>query len=288
MARPPHPSRLWPVAAAALALAGCESPGLSGRDAELERLRGERGFAVLEQGEDRAVFAVKGREIAVEPPEGYCLDEESIAVTRRSAFALVSDCMHETEAALANGGNGETLPRAFPGFLTVAVSGEAAFAEQPGALPAFETLLESGSGGRLLGRGEDTAPGEIVTMRRVDGALYVLIEEREGEGSESIFAPRFWRAFTEVNGRLVLVTVSCFNDRPLGEGEMLDFLAAQITELREANGQPAGDERVIASAVMAGLDHAGSAAAEPAPSPRMAGRAGTAPGRAPVAPRRPG
>lgn len=289
---------------AALALAGCDSPGFSGRDAEIERKRGERGFAVLESGETRALFAANGERIAVEPPDGYCLDEESIAVTRRSAFVLVADCMHSHETALANGESGERLPRAFPGILTVTVSGEAVFGQEPDALPVFETLLETEAGGRLLGRGESTTAGEIVAMRRLDGALYVLIEERQAEGAGSIFAPRFWRAFSEVNGRLVLVTVSGFSDRPLGEGEMLAFLAAQMVELRNANGLPASaDETELATLVMSGLRPAGSAEGTPVPRSRVVeaaaadggaadggagGSGGTAPGRAPVAPRRPG
>ncbi len=285
---------------AGLVLAGCESAGFSAREAEIERQQGKRGFAVLERGEKRALFAAKGREVAVEPPKGYCLDEESIAVSRRSAFVLVADCMGEQQAALANGESGDRLPRAFPGILTVTVSGEAAFGEEPGALPAFEALLDTRAGGRLLGRGDGSAPGEIVTMRRVNGALYVLIEEAQAQGGDSILAPRFWRAFTEVSGRLVLVTVSGFNDRPMGEGEMLAFLAAQIAELRKANGQPgSADETEIAAAVM-GPD--GTAGASPLPVSRrvassMASVAspaenpagsGGAPVLAPMAPRRPG
>ncbi len=294
MARQPRLNCLWMTAglAAALLLAGCEAPGFSNREAEFERLRGERGFAVLERGAARTVFAANGREVAVEPPDGYCLDEESIAVTRRSAFVLVADCIHDHEAALANGESSDHLPRAFPGILTVTVSGEAAFGGEPEALATFQTLLGSEAGGRLLGRGDSSAPGDIVAMRRVDGTLYVLIEETPAEGSESILAPRFWRAFAEVNGRLVLVTVSGFNDRPLGEGEMLTFLAAQMGELRQANGQPASaDETRIARAMTApSAGEPGAAAegdAEGGTTARRSGQ-GEAPGMAPVAPRRPG
>ena len=296
-------NRLWlvPVLLAALVSAGCESAGFSTREAEIARQQGERGFAVLERSERRALFAANGREVAVEPPEGYCLDEESIAVTRRSAFVLVADCMQEQQEALANGESESRLPRAFPGILTVAVSGEAAFAQEPGALPAFETLLGTRAGGRLLGRGDRSAPGEIIAMRRLDGVLYVLIEEQTAEGSGSILSPRFWRAFTDVNGRMVLVTVSGFNDRPLGEGEMLAFLAAQMAELREANGQEASaDESEIAAVGMGALGPGGATAVAPLPASRKAASGttremavadaaepGGAPILAPMAPRRP-
>lgn len=274
--------RWWLAPVALLVLAGCESPGMSGLSDELARQRGEVGFAVVRNSEHRAVFAVNGRQVAVEPPEGYCLDEEAIAVSRRSAFALVTDCMESQEAALANGDSGETLPRTFPGILTVTVSGEAAFGEEPGALAAFQSLLGTEAGGRLLGRGDGSGPGRVVAAKRVGGTLYVLIEEARAEGSESIFAPGFWRAFTEINGRLVLVTVSGFNDRPLGEDEMLAFLASQITRLREANGlEPGAGEEQIASAVMAELQAIRSAEREAAQSEQ-------APRAAPMPPRRRG
>ena len=84
--------RVWLLAGmlAAMALAACENPGLSGRDAELARVRAEKGFAVIEATAERAVFAVRGQRIVVEPPQGYCLDEDSVAVTRNAAFALVA------------------------------------------------------------------------------------------------------------------------------------------------------------------------------------------------------
>ena len=264
-----------------LVLAGCETAGFSARDTELARQRGEIGFAILEQGAERAVFAANGARIAVEPPEGYCLDEESLAVTRRSAFALVADCMESQEQALANGASTEVLPRPFPGILTITVSGEAAFGEDPGAMSAFESLLGTVAGGRLLGRGDGSGPGRVIAADRVEGALYVLIEEATAEGSDSIFAPRFWRAFTEVNGRLVLVTVSGFSDRPLGEDEMLSFLASQMTALREANGLPASpSEGQLAATVLETLR-----AARPE---EVAGATGDGPLLSPLPPRRPG
>ncbi len=243
-----------------LLLAGCESAGFSAREDELARQRGEIGFAILERSERRAVFAANGQRIAVEPPEGYCLDDGSLAVSRRSAFALVADCMESQELALANGATGVDPPRPFPGILTVTVSGDGAFGEEPAAMSAFESLLGTPEGGRLLGRGEGTGPGRVVAAERADGALYVLIEEATAEGSDSIFAPRFWRSFTEINGRLVLVTVSSFSDRPLGEEEMLSFLAAQMLALRQANGLPAGaGEGRIEAAVVGALESAGPA-----------------------------
>jgi hypothetical protein len=144
----------------------------------------------------------------------------------------------------------------------------------------------------------------------------VLIEEPAAAGA-SILAPRFWRAFIDINGRLALVTVSSFSDRPMAEDAMMGFLAQQMTRLRRSNGlRIIGEEDEIARQMMASLGAAneqrgfnvirsgGSALAlghadparAPVPRQRVASAgdgAGTgggarAPARAPVAPRRPG
>jgi len=288
---------LWMLAAvlAVLALAACETPGMSGRDAEFARVRAARGFAVIEATAERAVFAVRGQRIVVEPPQGYCLDEGSVTVTRSAAFALVADCMTDHQAELENGsGVGRVveieLPRVFPGILTVSVSGEPAYGWAAGALDAFEELLGAEAGLKLLGRGKSQAPGKIIATRRIGGALYVLIED-PAAADAPILAPRFWRAFMNTNGRLVLVTVSSFSDRPMAEDAMMGFLAQQMTQLRRANGLRINREEDEIARQMA--ESLGAAAGQGelivirSATPTVAvGRAG--PARAPVAPRRPG
>ena len=287
----------WMLAAvlAVLALAACETPGMSGRDAEFARVRAARGFAVIEATAERAVFAVRGQRIVVEPPQGYCLDEGSVTVTRSAAFALVADCMTDHQAELENGsGVGRVveieLPRVFPGILTVSVSGEPAYGWAAGALDAFEELLGAEAGLKLLGRGKSQAPGKIIATRRIGGALYVLIED-PAAADAPILAPRFWRAFMNTNGRLVLVTVSSFSDRPMAEDAMMGFLAQQMTQLRRANGLRINREEDEIARQMA--ESLGAAAGQGelivirSATPTVAvGRAG--PARAPVAPRRPG
>jgi hypothetical protein len=144
----------------------------------------------------------------------------------------------------------------------------------------------------------------------------VLIEE-PAANQASILAPRFWRAFIDINGRLVLVTVSSFSDRPMAEDAMMGFLAQQMARLRRANGLPVNREedeiaRQMAASLgsaegqgeltvirsgrpAAALGQAGPARA-PVPRGRVAsagasvgtGSSAPAPARAPVAPRRPG
>jgi hypothetical protein len=224
---------------AATALAGCENMGADGVDAELARNRGQKGFAIISSTAERATFNARGQRIVVEPPQGYCLDEGSVTVTRKSAFALVSDCMDNGGPELAeNAGKGNVVkfapPRSFPGIMTVSVSGEPAYGSEPGALNAFEALLDTPAGLTLLGRGSSPELGKVIAVRRIGGALYVLVEEPPG-GRGAFLAPRFWRAFIDINNRLVLVTVSSFSDSPIADDAMMGFLALQMTGLRRAN-----------------------------------------------------
>ena len=300
---------------AVLALAACEQPGLDRRDAEFSRQLNAEGFAVIEVTAERAVFTARGQRIVVEPPPGYCLDGDSVAVTRHAAFALIADCMPDHQAKLENGAGashagGITLPRVFPGILTVSISGEPAYGWETGALDAFEELIGTEAGLKLLGRGHSPAPGTIIATRRIGGALYVLIEEPATDQT-SILAPRFWRAFININGRLVLVTVSSFSDRPMAEDSMMGFLTQQMTRLRQANGLRINREEDEIARLMAvslgsaqGIPTAHGAArpmvalgqVEPVPVPRPRGWAasarpassGPAPTRSAPAPRRPG
>lgn len=310
------------LALAALALAGCENAGVSGVEAELARSRAEGGFSVVESRPDRVVFAARGQQIVVEPPAGYCLDNDAVEVTRRSAFALVTDCLGDRRADVAkDSGEGEVLaielPRGFPGILTVSVSGESALGPEPAALDDFETLLGSEAGRKLLSRGNNGAAGTVVATRRVGRALYVLVEE--GVGHPTFLAPRFWRGFIEINKRLVLVTISGFSDRPIAEDGLMAFLASQMAQLRKANGMDAAPgEDEIAGQLTAGFVEASDAgvavvrsarqavtedgvapARAPNPPARYAavtqsrrgeggGSGGAAPERAPAAPKRPG
>jgi hypothetical protein len=305
-----------------ICLAGCENYGASGVKSELARIRAEKGFAVISSNETRAVFAARGQRVVVEPPDGYCLDEGSVDVSRQAAFALVADCLQDRLVELNNSSDAATvreiaLPRSFPGILTVSISGEPAFDRNPQALDAFEAFIETAPGRKLIGRGDGGAPGTVIATRRVGGALYVLIEGPETGGSRFL-APRFWRAFIDINDRLTLVTVSSFSDRPVAEDAMMGFLAQQIVRLRNANGLPEEDEEIeIAGQLVETLDLAsgtdtltiggqssptetsdgtGPARAPQPPARRIASAggstvavlAGAGPSNAPMAPRRPG
>jgi hypothetical protein len=238
------------VAAALLlgGLAGCAEMGLerglSGRDAEWARADAPGQFSIVSAGHDRAVVSALGHQVAVEPAEGFCLAQEAIETSDRSAFLLLGDCALEDAAAVGPAGTEEglDLPPGVPGIITVTISGDPGFSrlgEQEAGLADLQAFVETAEGRALLGRGGDGDQVSVADSRRIGNTLYVLVED--ANGGVPVLAPRFWRAFVELNERLAVVTISGFRDRPLPEEEMLRHLGDQVRQLQVANSEPVNE-----------------------------------------------
>jgi hypothetical protein len=237
--------------AAMMLLAGCEPGefGFSGRDAEW----GRRGaFSVVSASAQRAVLSADGNRVAVEPSPGFCLAEDEIETSDRSAFVLIGDCVMDSAPAggMPAGDGALDLPPGMPGIITVSLSGDPGFSGSGGSardLSQLESYLATAEGRALLGRGGDGSQVSVVDTRRQGDILYVLVEDRDGE-AVPVLAPRFWRAFVELNERLAVVTISGFRDRPLPEEEMLRHLGDQVRQLQVANSEPVDEPPTLLAA----------------------------------------
>lgn len=206
-------------------LAGCEA-GQMGRSGSVG------DFAVVNASSERAVLSAQGQQVAVEPVSGFCVAEESIETSDRSAFVLIGDC------ALASGGM--DLSAGLPGITTISISGDPGFGSRgasAGDLSALERYLATPEGRALLGRGGNGSEVSIIETRREENTLFVLVED-QAEQAVPLLATRFWRGFVELNGRLTVVTVSGFHDAPMDEDQMLRHLGAQVKQLQLANAAP--------------------------------------------------
>lgn len=245
-AGPSRAFRVGLLGLAGLGLAGCLQTGESLVSDELERVRAIRDFGVISATPERAVLAARGKRVVIEPAPGSCIARDSIEVSRTLAFLVVSDCVIERTEPLAPQSAEAIeieLPAAFPGVITVSVSGAPMDEDAGRGRPAAEDLrafLQTPEGRAQLGRGGDAAAVEIAESRIVGETLYVLISDR-GAGASPLLAPEFWRAFAEVNDRMVLATVSGFRDRPMSSETMLRKLASQVSALRAANGMERGE-----------------------------------------------
>jgi hypothetical protein len=225
-------------------IGGCAEMGLergfSGRDAEWARTHAPGDFAVVSASHSRAVVSALGQQVAVEPANGFCLAEEAIETSDRSAFLLLGDCAIEDPAGNAPPVEGLLdLPSGVPGIITISISGDPGFSRvggDAGNLADLQSFVETSEGRALLGRGGDGDQVAVADSRRIGNTLYVLVED--SDGGVPVLAPRFWRAFLELNDRLAVVTISGFRDRPLPEEEMLRHLGDQVRQLQVANSEP--------------------------------------------------
>ncbi|MEM7061281.1 MAG: hypothetical protein AAF557_27195, partial [Pseudomonadota bacterium] len=239
--------RFAALAAMTLVMAGCiDQSGFSGRDAEWNRLRGDGPFNIVSVNHERAVVSARGRQVAIEAAEGFCLAKESIETSGRSAFAMIGDCVLEDpqardQAALAG------LPQGVPGIITVSISGDQGYTRDgdgAGSLTDLSEFLKTSEGRSMLGRGGASTSVSIEESRTIDNGLYVLVEDKNTDVIP-ILAPRFWRSFVDLNDRLTVVTISSFREKPLGNDEMLKYLVNQVKTLADANRYPLNEQRTL-------------------------------------------
>lgn len=231
-------------------LAGCDDQGFSRAGDEWDRRRAGP-YYVVSAAHDRAVVSAKGRQVAIEPAEGFCLARESVEASRLSAFALIGDCALDTPTDGApRGARGELkLPRSLPGIITVSVSGDPGFAGSASddALAGLSSYIETPEGRELLGRGGPGSEVTVIESRRIDDGVYVRVDDGT-DGVVPVLDSEFWRAFVEVNDRLAVVTVSGFRDRPIGTEEMLKHLVRQVETLQVANARPINEPGIQVAA----------------------------------------
>jgi hypothetical protein len=202
-------------ALALLALAGCAAT--------------EPGAMVLNSLRPaRAVVTAAGPSVTVVPPAGYCLTRDAASTTAEGIFLLAGDCADRTA---------EDGPS---GILTAAISFAPLFVpgqEKRAELDRLEEFLSSPRGLALVGRGGDVTKLRIMETYREGEALILFVEDA-GDQVLPVTAPRFWRAFLEVNGRMVSLSAARFRDGAGDDRDMLPVLRRFMDGLRAANPAP--------------------------------------------------
>ena len=208
--------RLAAALAAVLALAGCDPAGVSGA------------------GATRTTVTVAGQPVTVAAPAGFCVDRRSTSVTSTGAFVLISDC-----ALLGQSSTGASAATARPPMgaaLTASVStgglGDGGPATQ--SLADLERYAATPPGRALVGRSGQSAAVRILATQTQGGVLYMLVEDR---GSQPIAGidPRFWRAFLEVNGRLIALSELNFAGSGRDAQDGLNAVASFANAVQRAN-----------------------------------------------------
>jgi hypothetical protein len=223
----PTSDRLGAPALAALliALAACDPATMAGASASPTRAR----------------LDVAGRAVTIAPPPGFCIDPESVTSGADGAFVLMSDCGLMGTAAAKRPAVGAAM--------TASISTGGFAGEGDTAAGSLEELAEfagTREGRAVLGRSGQPERVRILDTQLSGGVLYVLVEDRGAQPIAGI-ERRFWRAFLEVNGRLVALSVLGFQGAGPDPQEALNQLAALARATQAANagatGSPFGTAR---------------------------------------------
>ncbi|WP_322890406.1 MULTISPECIES: dihydroxy-acid dehydratase [unclassified Yoonia] len=167
--------------------------------------------------------ALLGGDLVATPPAGYCADPVSSRL--RAGFAVFAPCVTL--------GTDAPVPQVL-GVATVQ-AGDAGSAMVAGAETGLRDFLISPQGAGLLSKGGSGETVSVVSSQAFGGRVVVHFRDT-GEPPMDGLGPDEWRAFTDVNGRLVTVSVRGLDDAPLSAGrgsalldQMLRGLSASAT-----------------------------------------------------------
>ncbi len=168
--------------------------------------------------------------IVIASPNGFCIDRATIAETVSGAFMFLSDCR-----VVASTGKAARMP--ISSILTASISPSGLAGSENGMKPALDTLgqfLATPVGVFTLGKSHVNGAVSILETKQTDTALYLLVEDKAFSDDAGV-SNRYWRAFTEVNGRLVALSVTGYSDSDPEEKRSLRIIRAFVQAVVDAN-----------------------------------------------------
>lgn len=177
-------------------------------------------------------MAVAGNAVTVGGPPGYCVDP-SASRDGVEAVVLLASC-----ASIA--GNPLGPKPDTPAIVTVVVSSDpGSFIDVAGTQDLLTRYFRSEAGRAALSRSGNPGSVAVTDVRRAGGAIYLRVRDTS-PGLVAGLDNEYWRALLDVNGRLVTVSVTGFESRPMSAGQGLDVLEAATRRIRaESSGSPA-------------------------------------------------
>ena len=178
------------------------------------------------------VVKAGGVDITVAGPTGFCIDERLVDEARVGAFIFLSDCAANPAA------EGPTIARVpISAVLTASISNKGLPGAEAGtgtALAELQRFLETPFGLLTLSKSHDPEAVTLLSIARTDDAVYAFIEDL-GQTTRTGESPRFWRAFTEVNGRLAALSATGYNAADPDQERTKRILEAFVAAMQAAN-----------------------------------------------------
>jgi hypothetical protein len=191
----------------------------------MRRAFASMGVAVLAACDPVGVaqpVAMLNGDLVVAPPAGYCADPVSSRL--RDGFAVIAPCVTlGTEAPV-------------PSILGVATvqAGAVSSAMVTGAEASLRDFLTGPQGASLLSKGNGGASISVVSSQAFDGRVTVHFRDSAEPPMDGLGQDE-WRAFTDVNGRLVTVSVRGLADAPLSASRGASLLDRMMQGLTAGN-----------------------------------------------------
>ena len=168
-------------------------------------------------------LALLDGEITATTPDGYCVDQR--ASKPGDGFVVMAPC--------ATLGAGDPAPGAI-GVATVQV-GPPDSGAVAGSETALRDLLESEAGAVLLSTNGEAEAITILNSQALDNAVTVHFTDT-GNAPMAGLQGEEWRAFTDIDGRLVTVAVRGLATAPLQDGTGAWLLGLVMDGLLAAGG----------------------------------------------------
>lgn len=192
-------------------------------------------------------FDLGGRSVGVGTPRGFCLDPSSLDATAQGATVVLGDCAKVApNVTLADfpasfsptplTGDAAKIEAPVTALLTVSIAPTGLLDSVPDEqkLDVLERAVHLPQGRAVLARGDTDGAVRVRQTRQLGDALYVLSEETAANTPVGA-SPRFWRAFTEENDRMVVLTISDYEPNYSGDFVLFRHLAALREAVRVVN-----------------------------------------------------
>ncbi len=173
-----------------------------------------------------------GTDIIIAAPDGFCINRATIDENPRGVFMFLSDCR------VVDGSNGAKLARIpISSILTASISPSGLVGSENGMKPALTALrgfLETEIGTFTLGKSNVEGAVKILQVKQTDTALYLLIQDSAFQDDAGA-SNRYWRAFSQVNGRLVALSATSYSPTDAGETRSLAVIRAFMQAMLDSN-----------------------------------------------------
>lgn len=160
-------------------------------------------------------------------PRGFCVDPRSLRDEGAAAFVLFGNC-----AALS--GNAEDARPDYPVVLSATVSNQAGAEGLESRFAQMRAFFRSPAGRAALSRAGKAETVEVLDIRADDDLLLIRLSDRAPMGDAPV-AQTYWRAITEVRGRILSLSVLPLKNRPVTDAAQRALLQQFAAYIRANN-----------------------------------------------------